>query len=83
MDGSALPLTLARSAPATRERICDAAEALFMEHGFEATSLRAITAAAAVGTPPVGAPFAPRTLGVDAARSGRRCVLTRRHLYSR
>ena len=32
----------------TKDRILDAAEALFMEHGFEATSLRAITAAAAV-----------------------------------
>jgi AcrR family transcriptional regulator len=32
----------------TRRRILDAAEALFMEHGFEATSLRQITAAAAV-----------------------------------
>ena len=33
---------------ATKGRILDAAEALFMEHGFEATSLRLITAAAAV-----------------------------------
>ena len=33
---------------ATKDRILDAAEALFMEHGFEATSLRSITAAAAV-----------------------------------
>jgi AcrR family transcriptional regulator len=33
---------------ATKDRILDAAEALFMEHGFEATSLRAITAAAGV-----------------------------------
>jgi AcrR family transcriptional regulator len=32
----------------TKERILDAAEALFMEHGFEATSMRAITASAAV-----------------------------------
>src|SRR5206468_6387569 len=32
----------------TKGRILDAAEALFMEHGFEATSLRAITAAASV-----------------------------------
>src|SRR6201988_1984596 len=32
----------------TKPRILDAAEALFMEHGFEATSLRAITAAAGV-----------------------------------
>ena len=33
---------------ATKERILDAAEALFMAHGFEATSLRAITASADV-----------------------------------
>jgi AcrR family transcriptional regulator len=32
----------------TKERILDAAEALFMEHGFEATSLRQITALAEV-----------------------------------
>ena len=35
-------------AAATQDRILDAAEALFMEHGFEATSLRLITAAAGV-----------------------------------
>ena len=33
---------------ATKDRILDAAEALFMEHGFEATSLRSITTAAEV-----------------------------------
>ena len=33
---------------ATKDRILDAAESLFMEHGFEATTLRSITAAAAV-----------------------------------
>src|SRR2546421_12961401 len=32
----------------TKTRILDAAEVLFMEHGFEATSLRQITAAAGV-----------------------------------
>jgi AcrR family transcriptional regulator len=37
-----------RSSGATKDRILDAAEALFMEHGFEATSLRALTAAAGV-----------------------------------
>ena len=37
-----------RGAAETKERILDAAEALFMEHGFEATSLRALTAAAGV-----------------------------------
>jgi AcrR family transcriptional regulator len=40
---------IAASGPAdTRTRILDAAEVLFLEHGFEATSLRAITTAAAV-----------------------------------
>src|SRR5215510_5323113 len=43
-----IALREARLAPATKERILDSAEALFMEHGFEATSLRAITAAAGV-----------------------------------
>lgn len=37
-----------RDPAATKLRILDAGEALFMEHGFEATSLRAITAAAEV-----------------------------------
>jgi AcrR family transcriptional regulator len=37
-----------RGSGATKNRILDAAEALFMEHGFEATSLRALTAAAGV-----------------------------------
>lgn len=36
----------AKGAVATKARILDAAETLFMEHGFEATSLRHITAAA-------------------------------------
>ncbi len=36
------------AAPDTKTRILDAAEELFMEHGFEATSLRLITTAADV-----------------------------------
>jgi len=43
-----IPLPPPRGPAATKDRILDAAEALFMEHGYEATSLRAITAAAAV-----------------------------------
>lgn len=43
-----IPLGETRSAAATKERILDAAEALFMEHGFEGTSLRVITTAADV-----------------------------------
>ncbi len=38
----------ARVTSATKARILDAAETLFMEHGFEATSMRVITAAAGV-----------------------------------
>lgn len=44
----AVPLAEPRGPAATKERILDAAEALFMEHGFEATSLRSITATAGV-----------------------------------
>lgn len=49
MGGTVIPITEGRSqngAAATKARILDAAEALFVEHGFEATSLRAITTAA-------------------------------------
>ena len=48
MVGSVIPLAQARRPPVTKDKILDAAEALFMEHGFEATSLRSITAAAGV-----------------------------------
>jgi len=48
MAGSVVSISEARGPGVTKVRILDAAEALFMEHGFEATSLRAITAAAAV-----------------------------------
>ncbi len=48
MTDTAVSLQEGRGATATKERILDAAESLFMEHGFEATSLRSITAAAAV-----------------------------------
>jgi AcrR family transcriptional regulator len=48
MTGTVIPLSEGRGPPATKDRILDAAEGLFMEHGFEATSLRSITAAASV-----------------------------------
>ncbi|MEO8536230.1 MAG: helix-turn-helix domain-containing protein, partial [Betaproteobacteria bacterium] len=41
----ALPV---RATVETKSRLLDAAETLFMEHGYEATSLRALTAAADV-----------------------------------
>lgn len=46
MNPSVIALPELRGAAATKDRLLDAAEALFMEHGFEATSLRLITAAA-------------------------------------
>src|SRR5512137_1516959 len=48
MPGRVVPIGAANGATGTKERLFDAAEALFMEHGFEATSLRLITAAAEV-----------------------------------
>ena len=48
MNRKVIPFALARGARVTKDRLLDTAEALFMEHGFEATSLRAITAAAGV-----------------------------------
>jgi len=47
-SGRPIAIVDTRSSGATKDRILDAAEALFMEHGFEATSLRAITTAAGV-----------------------------------
>jgi AcrR family transcriptional regulator len=48
MNGTVIPISEAARPPVTKGKILDAAEALFMEHGFEATSLRAITTAAGV-----------------------------------
>lgn len=48
MVGNVIPFGDAPGPLATKERILDTAEALFMEHGFEATSLRAITTTAGV-----------------------------------
>ncbi|CAG0990151.1 putative HTH-type transcriptional regulator YttP [Burkholderiales bacterium] len=48
MSVTVIPLNEGRSPTATKDRILDVAEGLFMEHGFEATSLRSITAAADV-----------------------------------
>jgi AcrR family transcriptional regulator len=47
MGGRVIPFDAPKSS-VTKEKILDAAEELFMEHGFEATSLRQITAAAGV-----------------------------------
>ena len=48
MVSNVIPFSETRGPVATKEKILDTAETLFMEHGFEATSLRAITTAAGV-----------------------------------
>ena len=48
MASSVIPIAEAPRLAVTKDRILDTAEALFLEHGFEATSLRSITATAAV-----------------------------------
>src|SRR4030095_2105946 len=71
--------------PAPKERILDAAEGLFMEHGFDATSLRAITAAAAVNLAAVNYHFGTKeelfqsvlTRRLDPMNQDRVALLTR------
>jgi AcrR family transcriptional regulator len=70
MSGKVIPI--ARRGPtATKVRILDAAESLFMEHGFEATSLRAITTDADVNLAAVNYHFGSKEELFEA-------VLTRR-----
>ena len=71
MAVNVLPMALGRRPPVTKDKILDAAEALFMEHGFEATSLRAITATAAVNLASVNYHFGSKEVLFQA-------VLTRR-----
>src|SRR5436189_1754138 len=69
----------------TKERILDAAESLFMEHGFEATSLRSITAAAGVNLAAVNYHFGSKeelfqavlTRRLDPMNHARLSLLTR------
>jgi AcrR family transcriptional regulator len=65
------PVPELRSAAATKDRLLDVAETLFMEHGFEATSLRSITAAANVNLAAVNYHFGSKEELFEA-------VLTRR-----
>ena len=55
-----MPVAATTGASSTRERILDAAEALFIEHGYAATSLRAITSAAAVNLAAAHYHFEPK-----------------------
>src|SRR5690242_18161012 len=50
----------------TRTRILDAAEELFMQHGFEATSMRALTARAGVNLAAVNYHFGSKHALIEA-----------------
>ena len=66
-----IALPTARAAVETKDRILDAAETLFMEHGYEATSLRSLTTAADVNLAAVNYHFGTKEELFEA-------VLTRR-----
>ena len=75
---------MTQTAPAlaldTKERILDTAERLFAEHGFEATSLRAITAAASVNLAAVNYHFQTKDSLVHAVIRRRMAPLNARRL---
>jgi AcrR family transcriptional regulator len=71
MAGTVIAITEARRPMVTKEKILDAAEGLFMEHGFEATNVRSITAAAGVNLAAVNYHFGSKEVLFQA-------VLTRR-----
>ena len=81
---TAIALDIPRSS-ATQSRIIDAAEALFMEHGFEATSLRQITSVAGVNLAAVNYHFGSKddlfeavlTRRLDPMNQERMALLTR------
>lgn len=69
-----------RASPATKDRILDAAEALFMEQGFSATSLRTITARAQVNLAAVNYHFGSKEELVKAVFSRRLGPLNRERI---
>jgi AcrR family transcriptional regulator len=78
-------LASSRAPAATKQRILDAAESLFMEHGFEAASLRVITAQAGVNLAAVNYHFGSKeelfqsvlTRRLDPMNNARLALLTR------
>ncbi len=71
MGARVIPFDVPRNPADTKAKILDAAEALFMEHGFEGTSLRQITATAGVNLAAVNYHFGSKDVLVQR-------VLTRR-----
>ncbi len=83
--GQIIALGERRGPAATKQRILDAAESLFMEHGYEATSLRSITATAGVNLAAVNYHFGSKeelfqavlTRRLDPMNQDRVALLTR------
>ena len=72
--------TTGRHAPETRYRILDAAEALFVEHGLEATSMRVITARAGVNLAAVNYHFGSKDALIQEVFKRRLVELNRQRL---
>ncbi|MCC6391972.1 MAG: helix-turn-helix transcriptional regulator, partial [Bryobacterales bacterium] len=66
--------------PPTKDRILDAAELLFANHGFDATSLRMITAQASVNLAAVNYHFQSKEALLDATIARRAIPINRRRL---
>ena len=69
-----------RHQPETRSRILDAAEVLFMEHGFEATSMRMITSQAGVNLAAVNYHFGSKDALIQEVFRRRLTELNRQRL---
>jgi AcrR family transcriptional regulator len=61
-----MPLRSVKPPHETRTRILDAAEELFMQHGFEGTSMRLLTAKAEVNLAAVNYPFGSKDALIEA-----------------
>ena len=70
----------ARQGPETRERILDAAELLFVEHGFDATSMRMITSRGGVNLAAVSYHFGGKDALIHEVFRRRLCELNRRRV---
>lgn len=69
-------------APETRDRILDAAEALFVEHGFEATTMRMITGRAEANIAAVNYHFGSKDALIQEVFKRRLTELNRRRLVA-
>ena len=75
-----MSVTSHKQGPETRERILDAAEALFTVHGFEATSMRMITGQAKVNLAAVNYHFGSKDALIQEVFQRRLSDLNRRRL---